>query len=82
LLPPILHSRYKSNNNIEEKGVKIFSIFFIDIIKVTEVQYAILIMNCSTVEILNVAIFKPTISGYAKSIYLEKEIHRRFTQAQ
>jgi hypothetical protein len=67
---------------IELKGVKIFSIFFIDIIKVTEVQYAILIikMTCFTVEALNDETFNQTIPGYATLMYLEKEIHCRYAQ--
>jgi hypothetical protein len=68
---------------MEEGRVELFSIFFIDIIKVTEVQYAILIINMNrlTVEPLNITALKQTIMSHSRLMYdLEKQIHNRQIQ--
>jgi hypothetical protein len=66
-----------------EGRVELFSLFFIDIIKVTEVQYAILIINMNRlkVEPLNITALKQTIMSYSRLMYdLEKQIHNQQTQ--
>jgi hypothetical protein len=68
---------------MEEGRVELFSLFFIDIIKVTEVQYAILIINMNRlkVEPLNITALKQTIMSYSRLMYdLEKQIHNQQTQ--
>jgi hypothetical protein len=66
-----------------EARVEPFSIFFIDIIKASEVQYAILIihMNRLTAEPLNITALKQTIMSHLRLMYdLEKQIHNRQIQ--
>jgi hypothetical protein len=66
-----------------EGRIELFSIIFIDIIKVTEVQYAILIihMNRPTVEPLSIMALKQTIMSHLRLMYdLEKQIHNRQIQ--
>ena len=58
------------SNTIDGVG-PFFSPFFIDIIKVTEVQYAILIttMNCFIVEQLNITASKQTIASHSRLMH-------------
>jgi hypothetical protein len=79
-LPEVARFGYKGNNITGKGRIELFSLFFIDIIKVTEVQYAILIihMNRLTVEPLNIMALKQIIMSHSRLMSdLEKQMHKQ-----